>query len=241
MNDNNNLQDDSLILPSLLSADFCRLGEQVKTLESAGCRLLHVDIMDGHFVPNLTFGPPVVRNLAEATNLPFDVHLMVTQPDDWTEAFDFPNTRCITVHAEAGYHIHRSLQAIRNRGKMAGLALNPATEISVLDHLWPSLDLVLIMTVNPGFGGQGFIEACSEKIKQVRKRINEETGGRVVLEIDGGVDSENLCELARAGVQWTVTGNGLFSQSDLGEGFRRFQNLGQRSWEEGRALRGDKN
>lgn len=222
------------VLPSLLSSDFCRLGEQVRELGAAGCRLLHVDIMDGHFTPNLTFGPPVIRSLAEGTDLLFDIHLMVTRPDDWTEAFDFPNTRCITIHAEAGYHLHRSLQKIRDRGKMAGLALNPATPLDVLEYLWPSLDLLLIMTVNPGFGGQRFIETSKPKIARAAELVRERTDGRVVLEIDGGVGAENLAELAGLGVQWTVIGNSLYTQPRLGEGLRRFQDLGEQAWKPAR-------
>jgi ribulose-phosphate 3-epimerase len=219
------------ILPSLLSVDFARMGEQVRELEQAGCKLLHLDIMDGHFVPNLTMGPPVLKSLSASTGLEFDVHLMVTDPDKWTEAFDFPNTRCITLHAEAGYHLHRSLQKVRDQGKLAGLALNPATPLDVLEYLWPSLDLVLIMTVNPGFGGQSFIEACKAKIARASQLIQERTGGRVILEIDGGVGMGNLGELAGAGVQWAVTGNALFGQENLGQAFTHLQNIGSCAWE----------
>lgn len=222
------------VLPSLLSSDFFRLGEQVRELESAGCRVLHLDIMDGHFVPNLTFGPPVIKSLAGGTDLLFDIHLMVTRPDDWTEAFDFPNTRCLTIHAEAGYHLHRSLQKIRDCGKMAGLALNPATPLDVLDYLWPSLDLLLIMTVNPGFGGQRFIETSRRKIARAAELIRERSDGRVVLEIDGGVGADNLAELAGLGAQWTVIGNSLYTHGDLAEGHRRLQTLGERAWKPNR-------
>lgn len=221
------------ILPSILSSDFTRLGEQVQELARGGCRVLHLDVMDGHFVPNLTIGPPLVKSLSKACDLAFDVHLMVTHPDHWTESFDFPNTRCITVHAEAGYHLHRSLQKIRDRGKMAGLALNPATPLDVLEYLWPSLDLVLLMTVNPGFGGQSFIGACHEKIRRLRQLIDERTGGRVVLEIDGGVNAENLEDLAAAGAQWIVTGNALFGAGHLAKDFARFQEMGTSSWKAG--------
>jgi ribulose-phosphate 3-epimerase len=225
-----NPQNEFRVLPSVLSIDFARMGEQVKELEKAGCDVLHLDIMDGHFVPNLTFGPPVVRKLAEATDLAFDVHLMVTDPDDWTEAFDFPNTRCITIHAEAGYHLHRSLQKIRDRGKMAGLALNPATPLDVLEYLWPTLDLILVMTVNPGFGGQKFIEACAKKIERVHDLIREKTNGRVVLEIDGGIGPDNLPDLAERGAQWMVVGNALFGDSDLGGRYRSLQAAGAKAW-----------
>jgi ribulose-phosphate 3-epimerase len=218
------------ILPSILSSDFTRLGEQVQALAKGGCQVLHLDVMDGHFVPNLTIGPPLVKSLSKACDLEFDVHLMVTHPDHWTEAFDFPTTSCITVHAEAGYHLHRSLQKIRDRGKMAGLALNPATPLDVLEYLWPSLDLILIMTVNPGFGGQSFIGPCLDKIRRLRRLIEERTGGRVILEIDGGVNAENLAELASAGAQWIVTGNALFAPENLAKDFARFQEIGTRSW-----------
>lgn len=218
------------LLPSVLSADFVRLGEQIRTLEDAGCDLVHLDIMDGHFVPNLTFGPPVVKSLADFSKIAFDVHLMTTRPDDWVEAFDFPNTRCITIHAEAGYHIQRTLQSIRDRGKMAGLSLNPATPLDGLEYLWPTLDLILIMTVNPGFGGQSFIEPCREKILRTAELIRTKGEGKTVLEIDGGVNRENLPDLARAGAQWVVAGNAVFSQPDLGGAFRDFQTLGESNW-----------
>ena len=219
-----------LVLPSMLSCDFARVGEQLDELTGAGCEMVHLDVMDGHFTPNLTFGPPFVKSLAEATGVAFDVHLMVTDPDCWTEAFDFPNTRCLTIHAEAGYHLHRSLERIRDRGKMAGLALNPATSEEVLEHLWPSLDLVLVMTVNPGFGGQRFIEACRRKIANIRRLIDEKTEGRVVLEIDGGVGSENLPELAQLGAQWVVIGNALFGPGQLASRYRELQTLGSGAW-----------
>ena len=219
------------IVPSVLSVDFSRVGEQLTELRSAGCKMVHLDIMDGHFVPNMTFGPPFVKSLAKATDIEFDAHLMVTDPDFWTEAFDCPNTRCITIHAEAGYHLHRSLQKIRDRGKMSGLALNPATPENVLEYLWPSLDLILIMSVNPGFGGQSYIEPCTEKIRRIRRLIDQKTGGRVVLQLDGGVGMDNLAERVGDGVQWVVTGNALFSSPDLGEGFRSMQAIGAQAWE----------
>ncbi|MCA9426558.1 MAG: ribulose-phosphate 3-epimerase [Candidatus Omnitrophica bacterium] len=218
------------LLPSLLSSDFTRLGEQVAELEKAGCDLVHLDIMDGHFVPNLTFGPPVVKSLSKFTDIAFDVHLMVDRPDDWIEAFDFPNTCSITIHAEAGYHVHRSLQSIQNRGKMAGLALNPATPLDCLEYLWPSLDLILVMTVNPGFGGQSFIPACEEKIARVGSLITEKGNPDTVLEIDGGVNGDNLGPLAKKGAQWVVAGHSVFSQPDIGAGYRELQEIGTKNW-----------
>jgi ribulose-phosphate 3-epimerase len=219
------------ILPSILSSDFTRLGEQASELKKGGCPILHLDVMDGHFVPNLTFGPPVVKSLAAATDLEFDIHLMVDDPDAWTEAFDFPNTRCLTIHAEAGYHTHRSLQKIRDKGKMAGLALNPATPLDCLEYLWPSIDLVLIMTVNPGFGGQSFIPACLEKIRKVRHLIETRTDGNVVLEIDGGVGSKNIGELAKEGAQWAVTGNALFGAKEgLQTQYASLLKEGEKNW-----------
>lgn len=218
------------LLPSLLSADFARVGEQLTALEQAGCDLVHLDIMDGHFVPNLTFGPPVVKSLSKFTDIAFDVHLMVDRPDDWIEAFDFPNTRCITIHAEAGYHVHRSLQSIRDRGKMAGLSLNPATPLDCLEYLWPTLDLILVMTVNPGFGGQSFIAPCEEKIERVSRLVSEKSENGVVLEIDGGVTADNLGDLAKKGAQWMVAGNAVFSCPDLGKGFSDMQAIGKKNW-----------
>ncbi|MCA9447232.1 MAG: ribulose-phosphate 3-epimerase, partial [Candidatus Omnitrophica bacterium] len=218
------------LLPSLLSSDFTRLGDQVAELEKAGCDLVHLDIMDGHFVPNLTFGPPVVKSLSKFTDIAFDVHLMVDRPDDWIEAFDFPNTCSITIHAEAGYHVHRSLQSIQNRGKMAGLALNPATPLDCLEYLWPSLDLILVMTVNPGFGGQSFIPACEEKIARVGSLITEKGNPDTVLEIDGGINGDNLGPLAKKGAQWVVAGHSVFSQPDIGAGYRELQEIGTKNW-----------
>ncbi len=218
------------LLPSLLSADFFNLSEQVHSLEAAGCDLVHLDIMDGHFVPNLTFGPPVVKSLAESSGIDFDVHLMVDRPDDWIEAFDFPNTRCITIHAEAGNHVHRTLQSIRDRGMMAGLSLNPGTPLDCLEYLWPTLDLILIMTVNPGFGGQSFIPACAEKIEAVSRLITERSERGMIIEIDGGVNRDNLGGLASKGAQWIVAGNSVFTQPHLGQAFKELQEIGKKNW-----------
>lgn len=223
------------VLPSLLSSDFFRLGEQVNALASAGCRVLHVDVMDGHFVPNLTMGPPVVQSLARSTDVLLDVHLMVTDPDPWSEAFDTPNTRSVTIHAEAGPHLHRSLERIRDLGKKAGLALNPATPLDVLDFLLPNVDLILVMTVNPGFGGQSFIPACESKIQRVRDLIESRADHPVILEIDGGVNAANLPRLAGYGAQWAVVGNALYSQPDLGAAFRAAQAAGSEAWRPPRA------
>jgi ribulose-phosphate 3-epimerase len=198
-----------LISPSILSADFARLGEEVRAIDAAGADWIHVDVMDGHFVPNLTIGPGVVKALRPHTAKPFDVHLMVSPVDMWLEAFAEAGADIITVHPEAGPHVHRTVQAIKALGKKAGISLNPATPAKMLDYLLGDIDLVLVMSVNPGFGGQSFISSQLRKIEAVRKMIDK-TGRPIHLEVDGGVDAVIARQCVDAGADVLVAGSATF-------------------------------
>ena len=198
-----------LISPSILSADFARLGEEVRAIDAAGADWIHIDVMDGHFVPNLTIGPMVVKALRPHTAKPFDVHLMISPVDPLLDAFAAAGADVITVHPEAGPHVHRTIQAIRALGCKPGISLNPATPAKMLDYLIDEVDLVLVMSVNPGFGGQSFISSQLKKIEAIRKMIDK-TGRAIHLEVDGGVDQATAASCVSAGADVLVAGTATF-------------------------------
>jgi len=200
---------DIRISPSLLSADFSRLGAEIAALDQAGADMIHIDVMDGHFVPNITIGPPIVKALRPHTKLPFDVHLMIAPVDSYLEAFAEAGADGITVHPEAGPHIHRTLQLIRSLGKKPGIVLNPGTPIDHIDPVLDLVDLVLIMTVNPGFGGQSFITSQLQKIEAAAERIAK-TGRAIALEVDGGITETTAKQVIAAGANTIVAGTAVF-------------------------------
>jgi ribulose-phosphate 3-epimerase len=195
------------ICPSILSADFSKLGQEVHDMMQAGADVVHVDIMDGHFVPNISFGPAVMQSIRHVTEAPFDVHLMIAPVDPYIDAFAKAGADVITVHAEAGPHLHRSLQAVRAAGCKAGVVINPGTHESAIAHVLDMVDLVLVMSVNPGFGGQSFIRSALPKIRSIRDMI---AGRDIDLEVDGGVTPDNAGEVVAAGANWLVAGSAAF-------------------------------
>ena len=202
------------IAPSILSADLLRLEEQVKAVAENGAGFIHVDVMDGHFVPNLTFGPNMVKALKRITDLPLDVHLMISNPDRYIETYAKAGADILTVHQEACTHLHRTLQTIHQAGIKAGVSLNPATSLSTIENVLDDLDLLLIMTVNPGFGGQKFIPQGLKKIAQARKMIDA-AGRDILLEVDGGVDTQTVESIVQAGARVLVSGSAIFSRDDI--------------------------
>ncbi|MBA5866482.1 MAG: ribulose-phosphate 3-epimerase [Nitrospira sp. CR1.3] len=215
-----------LIAPSILSADFARLAEEVAQVERSGADLLHVDVMDGHFVPNLTVGPPIVESLRKVTKLPLDVHLMMTNADAFIADFAEAGANYLTVHVEACPHLHRTVQAIKERGVKAGVTLNPATSLHTLEEILPDVDLVLIMSVNPGFGGQTFISSCLQKVAAARQMIDRR-GSRALLEVDGGVKIDNAGQIVAAGADVLVAGSAIFSSRDYAATIAALRAAGQ--------------
>ena len=210
-----------LIAPSILAADFARLGEEVRAIDAAGADYIHIDVMDGHFGPNISFGTPIMDSIRGLTKKPFDVHLMIAPVDPYLESFAKAGADIITVHAEAGPHLDRTLQAIRAMGKKAGVSLNPATPASVLKHVLDRLDLILVMSVNPGFGGQSFIPAMLEKISEIRDMV----GGRNIdIEVDGGITRHNAGDVVRAGANVLVAGSAIFKTKDYAAEIRAIRN-----------------
>ncbi len=204
------------IAPSILSADFARLGDEVKRIEEAGADLVHIDVMDGHFVPNITIGSPVVKALRKISKLPFDVHLMIEAADNYIDSFVEAGADIITVHVEASCHLHRTIQKIKQHGIKAAVALNPATSLSTIEWVLDELDMVLLMTVNPGFGGQKYIESSTKKIKALRETIVSR-GIDVDIEVDGGIDSNNIYKVTEAGANIIVSGSTIFNSPDTSQ------------------------
>ena len=204
------------LAPSILSADFSRLAEQVNEIEKAGAHLIHVDVMDGHFVPNITFGAPVMKSLLGKTGIPFDVHLMIENPDMYIADFVTENTEYITVHQEACIHLHRTIQNIRSHGIKAGVSINPATPVCMIQEVLSDVDMVLVMSVNPGFGGQKFIPSALDKIRELDSiRKQRELG--FAIEIDGGAGADNIDEILAAGTDIVVAGSSVFKKGNIRE------------------------
>jgi len=216
------------IVPSILAADFARLGEQIRSVEQAGAQMIHVDIMDGHFVPNLTMGPPVTESLRKATRLKMDHHLMIEDPDTYAPVFVKAGADCVSVHYEACRNLNRTLNMIRDEGAKAGVVINPHSTVALLEDVLDIVDYVLVMSVNPGFGGQEFIPRSLWKVRQL-DRTRQERGLNFAIEIDGGINAENVAEATRAGVNWVVVGSSVFGKSDPGAAYRDLQQRAEES------------
>lgn len=210
------------LAPSILSADFARLLEDVKKVEEAGCEYLHIDVMDGHFVPNITLGPSLVKSLRKDINMVFDAHLMIENPDQYIKDFVDAGCDLIVVHQEACIHLHRTIQNIKSHGIKAGVALNPATPIETIKHVLSDVDMVLIMTVNPGFGGQSFIEGMIPKIKEL-KGIIDDQNLNVDIQVDGGIKPENVNKVVEAGANVIVAGSAIFNSNNISETVQLFR------------------
>jgi ribulose-phosphate 3-epimerase len=212
------------IAPSILASDFSRLGDEIRAIEEARADGVHIDVMDGHFVPNLSFGPPVISSIRKVTKLPFHVHLMIDPAQPSLEQYAHAGADIITVHAEADVHLDRSLQVIRSLGKKAGVSLNPATPVSVIEHVLGTVDLVLVMTVNPGFGGQSFMSNQLDKIRTIRSMIGDRP---IDLEVDGGINTETIASVAQAGANFMVAGSAVFSGSDYAKNIKDLRTAAQ--------------
>ena len=212
------------IAPSILSADFSRLGEEIRAVEKAGADLIHVDVMDGRYVPNITIGPGVVASLRKTTSLPFDVHLMIEEPDRYIDAFVEAGSDIVTVHAEAVIHLHRTVHYIKGKGIKAGVSLNPSTPLACIEEILPDIDVLLIMTVNPGFGGQKFITGMLPKIRRARE-LARSRGLEPAIEVDGGVTAENIGSLAEAGADIFVAGAAVFGSPSYSEAITRMKGI----------------
>ncbi|MEG2246905.1 MAG: ribulose-phosphate 3-epimerase [Peptostreptococcaceae bacterium] len=208
--------------PSILSADFARLLEDVKKVENAGCEYLHIDVMDGHFVPNITLGPAIVKSLRNDVNMVFDAHLMIENPDNYIKDFADAGCDIIVVHEEACTHLHRTIQNIKSHNVKAGVALNPATPIENIKYVLKDLDMVLIMTVNPGFGGQSFIDTMIDKIKELKALINEQ-GLDIDIQVDGGIKPSNVDKVVQAGANVIVAGSAIFNSDDIDATVKQFR------------------
>jgi ribulose-phosphate 3-epimerase len=213
------------IAPSILSADFTKLGEAIRTVESGGATVLHVDVMDGHFVPNITIGLPVVRSLRKATKMVIDTHLMITEPGRYAAEFAKAGADMVSVHVEADAHLHRTLTGIREAGAKAGIAINPATPLSAIEEALQYADFVLLMSVNPGFGGQKFVSGSIAKLRRLRQMITEK-GLNTRIEIDGGIDEHNAAEVVDAGAEILVAGTAIFGKDDPAEAVRQLREFG---------------
>ncbi|NUN70606.1 MAG: ribulose-phosphate 3-epimerase [Bacteroidetes bacterium] len=218
------LKKELLIAPSILSANFAALGDNITRVEAAGARIIHLDVMDGHFVPNISFGPGVVKAVNGITQLPLDTHLMIEKPDRYLEAFRDAGADILTVHAEACTHLHRTISRIKELGMHAGVSLNPATSLTAVEEVLPMLDLVLIMSVNPGFGGQQFIPSSIQKIRTLAMMIDDCRSG-AMIEVDGGIDASTIQSVIGAGAHYLVAGNAVFGNGNIETNFSHLHSL----------------